>query len=63
MAVLIHRAPEIVALAMDGAKDLIEMPSVTGLRTPMAELIGILVAEFATPFPHCFVRDGHAADE
>ena len=29
----------------------------------MAELIGILVAEFATPFPNCFVRDGYAADE
>jgi hypothetical protein len=41
--------PEIVALAIDGEKDLIEMPCVPGLRTPMAELLGILLAEFATP--------------
>jgi hypothetical protein len=63
MAVLIDRPPEIVALVMDGEKDLIEMPFVTGLRTPMAELIGILLAEFATPFPNRFVRDDDATGE
>ena len=60
MAVLIHRPPEVVALAIDGEKDLIEMPFVTGLRTPMAELIGILLAKFATPFPNRFIRDDDA---
>jgi hypothetical protein len=29
----------------------------------MAELIGVLLAKFATPFPDRFVRDEHAADE
>jgi hypothetical protein len=55
-AVLIHRPPEVVALALDGEKDLIERSRVTGLRTPMAELIGILLAKFATPFPNRFIR-------
>jgi hypothetical protein len=50
----------VVALAMDGEKDLIEMPFVTGLRTPIAELIGIRLAEFATPFPNRFVRGDDA---
>jgi hypothetical protein len=63
LAVLIHRPPEVVALAMDGEKDLIEMPFVTGLRRPIAELIGILLAECATPFPNRFVRDDDATSE
>jgi hypothetical protein len=60
VAVLIHRPPEVVALALDGEKDLIEMPCVTGLRTPIAELMGSRLAEFATPFPNRFVRDADA---
>jgi hypothetical protein len=61
--VLIHGPPEIVALAMDGEKDLIEIPFVTEPRTPMAKLIGIRLAEFATPFPNRFVRDDDATGE
>jgi hypothetical protein len=39
MAVLIDRPPQIMPFALDGEKDLIKMPFVTGLRTPMAELM------------------------
>jgi hypothetical protein len=63
LAVLIHRPPEVMARAMDGEKDLIEMPFVTGLRRPIAELVGILLAECATPFPNRFVRDDDATSE
>jgi hypothetical protein len=34
MAVLIDRPPQIMPFALDGEKDLIKMPFVTGLRTP-----------------------------
>src|SRR5262245_38895871 len=44
-------------------KDLIEMPIVTGLRPPMTELIGILLAKFMTPFPNRFVRDNDATGQ
>jgi hypothetical protein len=39
------------------------MPFVTGLRTSIAELIGIRLAEFAAPYPHRFVRDDDATDQ
>jgi hypothetical protein len=60
LAVLIHGLPAIVALAIDREKDLIKMPCVTGLRPPIAELNGILLAKFATPLPNRFVRDNDA---
>ena len=63
MTVLIDDPPQIVPLTTDREKDLIQMPLVTLLRAPAPELIGILLAEFATPFPDGFVRDDHAADE
>jgi hypothetical protein len=63
MTVLIDGPPQIVPLTTDREKDLIQMPLVTLLRAPAPELIGILLAEFATPFPDGFVRDDHAADE
>ena len=63
MALLIDPPPEVVTLTIDGEDHLIGMPLITGLRTPMAELIGILLAEFTTPFPDRFVRDEHTANE
>ena len=48
--------PQVVTVALDGETYLSEMPFVTGLRTPTAELIGILLAKFPTPFPNRFIR-------
>jgi hypothetical protein len=63
MTVLLHGPPEIVALAIDGEKDLIQMPFVTRLRPPMAELIRILLPKLAAPFVDRLVGDDHPAGE
>lgn len=42
------------------SKDLLEMPWVIGLRTPMAELMGIRLPKWATPCPNRFIRDEDA---
>src|SRR5262249_16880532 len=49
VAVLIDHPPQIVTFALDGQKHFIEMPFVTRPRTATAQLIGILLAKFATP--------------
>ena len=57
MAVLIDRPPEVVPFAMDGEKDLIQMPLVARSGAPAAELIGIGLPELPAPMPDGFV--GH----
>jgi hypothetical protein len=57
VAVLIHCPPEIMPLTLDGEKDLVEMPLVTGPRTAATELIGIRLPEFTTPLANSLI--GH----
>jgi hypothetical protein len=61
MAVLIHRTPEKVTFAVDGQKYLIQMPRISGSKTPATELIGIHLPEFSAPIPYRFVRQEDAA--
>jgi hypothetical protein len=63
MTLLIDGPPEIVPLTVNGEKDLIQMPFVTGLRSPMAKLIGILLPKLPVPFADGFVRDDDATGE
>ena len=55
--VLIHGAPEVVPLAIDGEEDFIQMPFVAGSGTPAPELIGIGLPELPAPFADGFI--GH----
>jgi hypothetical protein len=61
MAVLIHGTPQIVAFAVDGEKDFIQVPRVAGPGPPMPELIGVLLSKLAAPFTDGLVRHDHAA--
>jgi hypothetical protein len=57
MAVLVDGPPQIVTFAIDRKKYLVEVPLITWPRTPATKLIGIGLAEFATPLVDGFV--GH----
>src|SRR5713226_5352724 len=50
-------------LALDPQKHLVHVPLVPRLGTAATELIGILLAELAAPFPNRFVGHAHAAFE
>jgi hypothetical protein len=50
-----------VAFAIDGEKDLLQMPLVAGSGTPLTELIGIRLAKLAAPLAAGFVGHDHAA--
>jgi len=57
MVVLIHRPPQIIALALDRQQDLVEMPLIPRLSPSVSKLIGIGLAKLAAPLPDRFV--GH----
>src|SRR5687768_11611684 len=56
VAILIDGPPQVMALTVDRQKDLIQVPRVTGPGTPAPELIGIRLAERATPLPNRLIR-------
>src|SRR5688500_2814972 len=57
MTVLIDRPPEIMALAADRERHLVQVPLIARPGTSTAQLIGVLLAKLATPFPDRLV--GH----
>ena len=61
VALLIHRPPQILMLALDGQKHFIHLPLVAGPGTATTELIRILLPEFATPFANSLVGDDASA--
>ena len=61
MAVLIHRAPEIMAFAADGEKDLIKMPLIARLGPSALQLVGTGLSKLSTPIPHRFIGQGQTA--
>jgi len=62
-AILINGPPEVMPGPVDRQKHFIQVPRVTGSGAPPAELIGISLVEFPTPFADGFVRDDHPTDE
>ena len=56
-AALVHRAPEVMPLAVDAQEDLIEVPSVARFRSPLTELAGKVGAEPEAPLPDALVRN------
>ena len=61
VAVLIHRPPEIVVLAVHGEHHLIQMPFVPALRLSATERVGIVLPELERPLTNGFVGDDDAA--
>jgi hypothetical protein len=60
-AVLIHGTPSIIAVAVDGAKDLIQVPRVAWFGPPTPGLIRLRLAELAAPLADGFVGHDHPA--
>jgi hypothetical protein len=59
--VLIHGPPQIVVFTIDGEDDFIEMPLVTSLCSPSAQLIRVVLAKSAAPLPDRFIREHESA--
>src|SRR6516162_1873770 len=55
--VLIHRAPQVMAFAIDREEHLIEVPFVAWLGASMLQLIGIILAKLQTPLADGFMGD------
>ena len=58
---MIHGSPQVIPLAADSDKDLVQVPRVARPRPSFAELIGIRLAEFPSPIAPRFVRHDDAA--
>ena len=58
---LIHRAPQVMLLAVDFEEDFVQVPFVARLRAPPLERVRVSLAELATPLPDRFVADDDAA--
>jgi hypothetical protein len=50
MPFLIHGVPQIVALALNRQKHLVQVPFVTRSGTTASQPVGIVLTEFPTPF-------------
>jgi hypothetical protein len=63
VAVLIDCTPQIVPFAMNGEKDLIEVPRVARPGTPPPQLIRLRLAELPAPLANGLVGHDYATDE
>ncbi len=59
--VLINGPPPIVLFRIDGEEDLIEMPLVTGLCPPPAQLVRVVLAKCAAPLADRLIREDDPA--
>ena len=59
--ILVDSPPEIMTLALNRDKDLVEVPCVTQLPSAMPQLSGKLLAKLQTPMADRLVADGHPA--
>jgi hypothetical protein len=57
VVILIHGTPQIMTLAVDRQKHLIEMPFVPGPGPSAPQLVRIILAKFETPLPDRFMGD------
>jgi hypothetical protein len=55
VVILIHRAPQVMALTVDGQKDFIQVPFIPGLRATPTQAIGIILPKLATPLTDGFM--------
>ena len=61
--VLIHGAPQVIALAVDRQKDLVEMPFISRARPATLALVGVILPKLPTPLPDGFMSDINPACE
>src|SRR5262249_54561565 len=61
VVVLIHGAPQVMALPVDRQKDLVEVPLVAWLGASTLQLIGVVLPKFQTPLADGLVRHIDAA--
>ena len=56
ITILIHRAPEILALTVDRHEDFIQEPRISESTLSALQLPSVVGAEFSAPLPNGFVR-------
>ena len=61
VTVLIHRAPEILALTVDRHEDFVQEPRIAELTLSTPQPPGVIGAELPAPLPNGFVRHDDAA--
>ena len=61
VTVLIHRAPEILALTVDRHEDLVQEPRISESTLSSLQLPSVVGAELPAPLPNSFVRHDDAA--
>ena len=61
ITVLIHRAPEILALTVDRHEDLVQEPRISESTLSSLQLPSVVGAELPAPLPNGFVRHDDAA--
>jgi hypothetical protein len=63
VVVLLDSAPQGMPLTTDGQEDLVHVPLVARLRTPLSQPSGVALPQLATPCAHGFVGHRDAAFE
>ena len=63
IVVLIHRAPQVMALAMDRKEHFIQVPLIARARTPPSQPMGVVLPKLPTPLADGFVGHRDAAFE
>ena len=63
IVVLIHRAPQVMALAIDRKEHFIQVPLIARARTPPSQPIGVVLPKLPTPLADGFVGHRDAAFE
>jgi hypothetical protein len=61
VAVLIHRTPEILLLAVDSNEDLVQVPNIAEAALAPLQLSSIVRTELLTPVPNGFIGDDDSA--
>ena len=56
VAFLVHGSPQIVSLATDGEKHLVQMPLITTMRTTTTQFVDVGLSKFQAPLPNRFIR-------
>src|ERR1700674_3530406 len=61
VAVLIHRASEILLLSVDSNEDFVQVPNIAEPALTPLQFSGIVGTELMTPDSDCFIRDDDSA--
>jgi hypothetical protein len=62
-AVLVHRSPQVMALALDGQHDFVQMPFIAALGQAAAQFVCVLLTKLQCPLTNRFKGDEEAAND